>query len=221
MKNNKSTPLFINFEGGEMSGKTTQITLLAQKLKESGYQVITTLEPGGTDIGQKIREILLDKKNSEMDDLCELFLFLADRAQHMGKKVLPMLQKGYIVISDRGQYSTIVYQGYGTAVMSPEELAELNDLAAQERKPDIVFYLDIDPKKAFQRARDEIDRTRIDEKEIDFHRRIRAGFLAQSKQHTNWYVVDAEQSPAMIAHYIWQRVKNRLLSSSDKDDARG
>jgi dTMP kinase len=168
--------LFISFEGIDKSGKTTQISRLANYLKKKGYEVVKTCEPGGTELGKKIKEILLSS-HYEMNKTTELFLYLADRAEHVEKVIKPALSEGKIVISDRFADATAAYQGYGRGI-NIDWIEKLNRIVTQGLSPDITFLLDINPFSARQRSK---TRDRMENEEIDFHRRVRQGYLLIAK----------------------------------------
>jgi len=171
---------FITFEGPEGSGKSTHSALLYNYLREKGYAVIHLREPGSTAIGEKIRKILLDRKNRKMDVLVEALLYMASRAQLIKEKIIPALKKGDIVICDRFQDATIVYQGYAAGL----DIAFIKNIAKTTTcaiTPDLTFLLDIDTKKGLERAGKIKDR--MEEKSLSFHRRVRAGYLKLARQN--------------------------------------
>jgi dTMP kinase len=187
--------MFITFEGPEGSGKSTQIPLIAKVLEEKGYTVIVTREPGGTVIGNEIRETLLKLKNTEMFPTTEILLFQASRAQLVDEIIRPALAKNSIVLCDRYADSTIAYQGFGhqTAI---EPLKLIIDFATGGLKPDLTLLLDIDPEFGLQRREgDKGSWNRLDAKEIDFHQRVRGGYkLIMNEEPNRWQLVDASQS---------------------------
>src|SRR3989338_4539555 len=158
---------FITLEGPEGSGKSTQARLLCAYLKRRGLKVLHTREPGGTQIGEKIREILLDKKNSAMRDETELLLYLAARAQIVNEIIRPALKKGFIVVCDRFSDATVAYQGYG-AGLNIELIEKFNKIATCRLAPRLTILLDIETEKGLKRA---ADRDRMEEKSVEFHKR--------------------------------------------------
>lgn len=170
--------LFITFEGADGCGKTTQMELLAKYLKNNGKDVLLTREPGGKGLGEKVREILLNY-NGPVSDRCESFLFLADRAQNIDIIVNPAVSQGKIVLCDRHIDSTVAYQGYGRG-LDIERINKLNDIATNGKKPDLTFVFDIDVETSMKRVGKEKDR--MESAGIDFHNRVREGYLELAKQ---------------------------------------
>lgn len=169
--------LFITFEGADGCGKTTQLNLLAQYLKEKGLEVVITREPGSKGLGEKIREILLNYEG-EVSSNCEAFLFLADRAQHIDMIVKPAVNSGKIVLCDRHTDSTIAYQGYGRGV-DLAQIKMLNNLATSGLIPDLTFVFDIDVETSMSRVGKNKDR--MESAGIEFHEKVRHGYLELAK----------------------------------------
>lgn len=183
--------LFITFEGVDGCGKTTQMRLFSEYLKEQGYEVVITREPGGKGLGEKIREILLNY-DGEVSDRCESFLFLADRAQNIDTIVKPAINNGKIVLCDRHTDSTVAYQGYGRG-LDLEEINMLNDLATSSLKPDLTFVFDIDTETSMQRVGKEKDR--MESAGIEFQNKVRDGYLKLAQQEPNRIkIVDASKT---------------------------
>ena len=183
--------LFITFEGPDGCGKTTQMNLLAKYLEQKGKNVVLTREPGGKGLGEKVREILLNY-NGEVSDRCESFLFLADRAQNIDVIVNPAIKKGEIVLCDRHIDSTVAYQGYGRG-LDINRINMLNNLATNGKKPDLTLVFDIDVETSMQRVGKEKDR--MESAGIDFHNRVRNGYLELAKQEPQRIkVLDATKS---------------------------
>src|SRR5580704_3811564 len=164
---------FITFEGGEGSGKSTQLRMLAVRLRTEGRAVFETAEPGGTPIGTQIRRVLLDAKNQEMSPVAELLLMFACRAQNVDQWILPALSRGEIVISDRFTDSTLVYQGIARG-LGTEVVYEVDRIACRGLAPDLTLVIDIDTETGLKRARTRNHRTqdvetRLDEQAVDFH----------------------------------------------------
>ncbi len=170
--------IFITLEGPEGSGKTTQARLLCSYLKRRGLKVLHTREPGGTQIGEKIREILLNKKNTAMRDETELLLYLAARAQIVNEIIKPALAKGFTVVCDRFSDATAAYQGYG-AGMDIALIKKLNEVAISGLMPRLTVLLDIKTEKGLKRA---ADKDRMEEKSVEFHKRVRRGYLQLARR---------------------------------------
>ena len=157
----KRRGFFIVFEGPDRSGKTTQINLLFDFLKKKGFDVILTREPGGTDVGEKIREIILDPSN-KISPLCELFLYEASRVQHINQKIKPLLSEGKIILCDRFTLATEAYQGYGRGI-DIETVKTLNDIATDGIKPDLIIGFKIKKEDYIKRKRETADRIEQDD----------------------------------------------------------
>lgn len=187
--------LFITFEGADGCGKTTQMKLFTEYLENSGHEVVLTREPGGKGLGEKIREILLNYEG-EVSDRCESFLFLADRAQNIDIIVNPAVETGKIVLCDRHADSTVAYQGYGRG-LDLDRINMLNSLATNNKKPDLTYVFDIDVETSMQRVGKEKDR--MESAGIEFHHRVRQGYLELAKQEPERIkVIDATKSIEQI-----------------------
>lgn len=183
--------LFITFEGVDGCGKTTQINLLDEYLKQKGYKTLLTREPGAKGLGVKLREILLNY-DGEVSPKCESFLFLADRAQHVDCIIKPALEAGVVVLCDRHTDSTAAYQGYGRG-LDLEEIHRLNHIATGGLKPDLTFVFDIDAETSQIRVGKEKDR--MEAAGIEFFERVRQGFLEIAKSEPERVqVIDASQT---------------------------
>lgn len=183
--------LFITFEGPDGCGKTTQMKLLAEYLEKKGEEVVLTREPGGKGLGEKVREILLNY-DGEVSDRCESFLFLADRAQNIDIIVNPAVKAGKIVLCDRHIDSTVAYQGYGRG-LDIERINMLNNLATNGKKPDLTFVFDVDVETSMKRVGKEKDR--MESAGVEFHNRVRQGYLELAKQEPQRIkVIDATKS---------------------------
>jgi dTMP kinase len=202
--------MFISFEGPEGSGKTLQISALAEFLKEAGYPVLATREPGGTGIGDQVREILLDLDNIAMQARTEILLFQASRAQLVEEVILPHLAKGDIVLSDRYADSTIAYQGYGHQV-NLEQLKNIVTFATGGLKPGLSLLLDIDVEDGLRRKSGGEEWNRLDAYELDFHERVRQGFHQMvAAEPERWVVIDAAKTRSEVQAEIRQIVLERL-----------
>ena len=209
--------MFITFEGIEGTGKTTQIKKLTAFLEESGHDVDVTLEPGGSRIGKELRKILLNMDSTDITGECELFLYLADRAQHVGQVIKPAVEAGKIIISDRFADSTIVYQGYGRG-LDPKLLRELNDVAVSGNWPDLTILLDLDPEIGLKRAMTRNlqenkmqEEGRFEAESLEFHSRVREGYLTWAALNNDRFlVVNADQTPDEIFEEIKEKVVERI-----------
>ena len=187
----------ITFEGIDGSGKSTQIQMLEHEFNKLGVEYKTFREPGGTELSEKIREILLDKENIELISTAESLLFAAARAQLTAEQIKPAIEKGEFVICDRFTDSTIAYQGYGRG-LDIKQLEEINYIATAGLIPDITFILDIDPEVAAVRMEAEAS-DRMEETGVDFFRRIRGGYRQIKEQKPNRYrLINGEQSPENV-----------------------
>lgn len=199
--------MFITFEGGEGSGKSTQAQLLAERLRNAGREVVTLREPGGTALGEELRKLLLHKDKAVSVE-AELLMFLAARAELVNEVIRPALDNGAVVICDRFSDSTIAYQGYGRGV-DTSAIRTLNRWATGGLEPDLTILLDI-PSDLGRRRKHEDDDVFIRETD-SFHVRVREGYqyLAASEP-ARWLVVDATRPPGEVAEAVWQRVSSKL-----------
>ncbi|MGH8011772.1 MAG: dTMP kinase [Candidatus Binataceae bacterium] len=204
---------FITLEGVEGSGKTTQAAILADALRRQGRRVTVTHEPGGTRAGEAIRAIFLDPAVA-LEPAAELMLVLADRAQHVREKLAPTLAAGEIVISDRYSDSTIAYQGCGRG-FDFALLKELNNLASDGMRPDFTLVLDCPVETGLERtrarARGGVRPDRFEGEQVEFHRKVRAGFLAIAREEPSRVsVIDATCELSLVSAEILRQVKARL-----------
>ena len=203
---------FITFEGIEGSGKTTQIRLLADYLQNKGYEVLVSREPGGTPLGEKIRNLLLDPQYDFMDYRTEVLLYAADRAQHVKEKIKPALGKGKIVISDRFADSNLAYQAAGRG-LDYEMVYQINDWVIDSTWPDLTFILDIDIKEGLNRARSQSSEAEGDrlEREVDeFHQRVRDAYLKMAEKE-RFALVNAGESIENVQKNIENIISRRLF----------
>ena len=210
---------FITFEGGEGAGKTSQINRLAQSLTKIGHEVVTTREPGGTSEGEKIRNLLVQRYGGNWTPMSETLLFYTARDMLVNKVIRPALKDGQIVICDRFFDSTLAYQGYGHG-FDPETITALNTLVLGNFKPNLTFILDIDPETGLKRSgrRLAAEALNIKQKEdryenlnIDFHKRLREGFLQiATKNPARCTVIDANQPIESIAEIILQKATTAI-----------
>jgi dTMP kinase len=208
-----ATGKMIVCDGGNGAGKSTLLTAIEQHLHDQGREVVMTREPGGTPIGEKVREILLSRDASEMSDVTELLLFAAARAQHVREKILPALAAGRVVVSDRFDSATFSFQHYARGL--PLDLVtQVNTVATGGLKPDLTIVLDLDPAKGLERvgARgDALDRMEL--QDLEFLNRARAGYRAQAKADpTAFVVIDASQPLTAVIAFAIQEVERALKS---------
>ncbi len=196
---------FVVVEGGEGSGKSTQVQLLASWLRELGHEVVVTFEPGDTKMGAQMREVLLHG-DAPLDERTELLLMLSDRAQHVAEVVRPALARGAIVVCDRFAPSTLAYQGAGRG-LGVEEVEALNRFATGGLEPDVVVVLDVPDDVA--EARLTGDRDRVERAGLAFHARVRAAYRELAGPR-GWLVVDGTGSPADVAGRVREAVGARI-----------
>ncbi|QNU67177.1 dTMP kinase [Ruminiclostridium herbifermentans] len=198
MKNGK----FITFEGTDGSGKTTQIKLLEEYLKNKGYEVVLSREPGGTKVSELIRDLILDPANTEIDPLTEMILYAASRAQHIAQIIKPSIEAGKIVICDRFVDSSYAYQGFGRGI-DLRLIADVNRVAIDGISPDITFFLDIDPETAIKRRINATGADRIEQEKLDFHKRVYEGYKKMSLLFPDRIMtIDAEKPMDEISSQI-------------------
>jgi len=203
--------MFISFEGPDGSGKTTQISLLASHLKNNGWDVLTTREPGGTLIGEQVRAILAEKNNTSIRPRTEVLLFQASRAQLVEEIIRPHLSRGGILLSDRFADSTLAYQGYGHQ-LDLKQLYPVIEFATGGLKPDLTIFLDIDVEEGLKRRARGGDWNRLDAYEVTFHRRAYDGYLALIQaEPERWVKLDATRSIDQIHQKICDIVEKRLI----------
>lgn len=201
------TGLFVAFEGGEGSGKSTQSRLLQQWLEAEGYAVVLTFEPGDTAVGHKLREIVLDPATGQISHRTEALLYAADKAEHVDALVLPALRRGDVVITDRYVDSTLAYQGGGRDLQF-DELEWVARWATHDLRPHLTVVLDQEPHHGLNRFD---ERDRIEAEGLEFHDRVRRAFLEMAAAVPNRYVViDASQPREQIAAQIRQRLTGLL-----------
>lgn len=209
--------MFITLEGIEGCGKSTQIHLLHQRLVNRGLEVVLTREPGGSDLGRHLRSVLLSRKGVSLTPLSELFLYLADRAQHVAEVIKPALSRGGTVLCDRFADSTVVYQGYGRK-LDTQLLDSLNQVAVTGCVPDLTLILDLPVEVGLRRARNRNDAQgqsdtegRFEAESLNFHHRIREGYLLWAALHPGrCVVIQADLSPEKVGEKIWALVAARF-----------
>ncbi|MDZ4166733.1 MAG: dTMP kinase [Coriobacteriia bacterium] len=204
--------LFITFEGGDGSGKSTQIAILADRLRGLGHDVRTFREPGGVapgDAGERIREILLDPVHAELDVRAELLLYEASRAQLVAAHYRPALEDGAVVLCDRYADSSVAYQGYGRDVLTVEEVRELNRIATGGLSPDLTILLDVDPEAGLVQAT-AAGADRLEGAGLAFHERVRAGYLALAAEEPDRIRLVMRGPAEEVATEVWRHVEPLL-----------
>jgi dTMP kinase len=209
--------MFITFEGIEGSGKSTQAKRVLALLQKQGQKVLLSREPGGTAIGRELRGLLLNSENNHLCARGELFLYLADRAQHVQEIIKPALEAGIVVLVDRFTDSTLVYQGFGRG-LDLDLVQGLNELAVNGVQPDLTFVLDVSPEIGLHRARSRNGRTgtaqtegRFEAESLDFHTRIREGYLQlAARDRERISVVDGTGPEHAVFGAVQQELRNRL-----------
>jgi dTMP kinase len=227
MATEKAKGSLISFEGIDFCGKTTQVLLLQEHLIAKGHQVVVVREPGGTEISEKIREILLDKENLHMEPTSEMLLYQASRAQLTGEVILPALKEGKTVLCDRYYDSTTAYQGYGRG-LDLELVEKVNQLATSSflpeadppraGRPDLTFILDISPEEAFARVESsKLVRDRMEDQRISFYKKVRDGYLTMAKSEPDRFrVIPASGTIEAIASLIADEVDKLIQKSGHR-----
>ena len=215
--------IFITFEGGEGSGKSTQIKLLNEYFEKKGKSVVLTREPGGSEGAEEIRNLLLKGGIDRWDKKTEILLFLAARRDHLVKKVWPALNEGKIVLSDRFHDSTIAYQcfGYGYDEAIEKDISDLYQFISDGFKPDLTIVLDIEPEKGIFRSKSRFgnDEQRFEQMDLSFHQNIRQAFLSLSqKEPQRFIVVNADQSIEEIHLELIKNLEERLNANGARAD---
>lgn len=202
--------MFITLEGPEGSGKTRQISGLVEVLRQEGYPVLMTREPGGTAIGDQIRSVLFDMQNTDMRPRTEILLFQASRAQLVEQVIRPCLGRGEVVVCDRYADSTLAYQGYGHRV-DLDELRRVVNFATGGLKPDLTLLLDVEVEVGLKRKVAASEWNRLDAYDLDFHRRVRQGYHEMARAEPDrWVVIDAGQPPEAVQAALREVVLGRL-----------
>lgn len=191
--------IIISFEGPDGAGKTTVLEQVLPVLQEKGYDIVTTREPGGVEIAERIRDVILDVNHVAMDSKTELLLYMAARRQHYVEKVLPALEAGKVVLIDRFIDSSIAYQGAGRG-LDKDIITRLNDFATDGRKPDLTLYFDVESEIGLARIAKNAERevNRLDLEKLDVHKRVREGYLALTEQEKRIVTIDASRELADV-----------------------
>ncbi|MBP7785684.1 dTMP kinase [Patescibacteria group bacterium] len=205
--------MYIAFEGGEGSGKSCVIKYVASTLITKGYKVLTIREPGGTEVGSAIRDILLNKINLKISGATETLLFFAARAQLILDVVKPSLERDEIVLTDRCYLSSYAYQGYGRG-MDLHDLDILTNISIGKNRPDLVILLNVEPKLGLSRKHNQNETNRLELEAIEFHERVRQGYLNMAKQDSKkWSVIDSSQPIEEVQNQILSIIMKSLNKS--------
>jgi dTMP kinase len=206
---------FFSFEGPDGAGKTTMIAKLETFLREKGFAVLSTREPGGVRIAEAIRSIILNPDHTEMDGRTEALLYAAARRQHLLEKIIPAVEAGNIVLCDRFVDSSLVYQGFARG-LGVDEILQINQFAIDGYFPSLTIYFDVDPKIGLERIQKNKQRevNRLDMESLSFHYKVREGYLKLAKRFSERIVtIDASKSPdevfAMTAAVVMKRIEGR------------
>jgi dTMP kinase len=198
---------FIVFEGGEGSGKSTQVKLLVAALLESGYEALATREPGGSALAEEIRSLILQDSSAQMTPRCESLLFAAARAEHVASLIRPGLERGAVVVSDRFSDSSVAYQGAGRG-LGADDVSRISEWATAGLSPDLTILLDIDPVVGLSRAQDP---NRLESESMAFHQQVRKTLRGLADSDPDGHVVvAADQDPELVAAIIWDVVSAAL-----------
>lgn len=194
--------LFITLEGPDGSGKSTLVKELSAYLKDKGYDIVITREPGGTKISEDIRNIILDNNNVNMSYITEALLYAASRAQHVHEKILPALREGKVIICERFVFSSLVYQGIGRN-LGINKIKEINDFAIQGIEPDVTLFFDISPEEALRRKTRRNKGDRLEREDISFHKQVYDGYLQLVKMFPHKIkVVDATKDKEFVFNQV-------------------
>ncbi len=204
--------LFITLEGPEGSGKTSAMKIVLEQLKNDGYDIITTREPGGTPISEQIRNVILDKDNTKMDSITEAMLYAASRRQHLVEKIWPALKENKLVFCDRYLDSSLAYQGFARG-NDVEKILEINKFATDGTFPDLTLLFDLEPEIGLERINKNKGRevNRLDLENITFHHKVREGYLILAARYQDRFVIiDASKPLEEVVEAAYQAIKNKL-----------
>lgn len=204
--------LFITFEGPDGSGKSTQITRLKEYLTSKGYDVLLVREPGGTKISEKIRSVILDTENKEMDPICEAMLYAASRAQLTHQVIMPALEEGRMVIADRFVDSSIVYQGYARG-LGEEMVGTINSYATGGLVPDVTFLINIPAEVGIARKNNQKKLDRLEEEDISFHKKVHEGYDRLKTKNDRIVEIDGTKDRDEIEREILDIIKKKIVGS--------
>lgn len=201
--------VFIAFEGPEGAGKSTQLRHLAAHLASSGLAPLVTKEPGGTPVGERIRHIVLLEPDLTISPMTEFLLYAASRAEHVEHVIRPALAAGHIVLCDRFTGASVAYQGYGRG-LPLDFIDSLNARATGGLEPDLTLLFDIDPEVGLARVALRGQKDRLEGADIEFHKRVREGFLLQAQEKPSWLTLDASLSEEALRDEVWRALKTYL-----------
>lgn len=204
--------MFITFEGPEGSGKSSVLNEITNRFINEGYSIVKTREPGGTEIAEQIRNVILDKQNIKLDPRAEALLYAASRRQHLVEKIWPAIKEGKIIFCDRYLDSSLAYQG-GARNLGVDEVLAVNSFATENTFPDLTILFDITPELGLERIAKNANRevNRLDLEKLDFHHSVRNTFLQLAKKYSNRYVViDASKSYEEVVNEVYTIIKKRL-----------
>ncbi|MCY7155837.1 dTMP kinase [Streptococcus gallolyticus subsp. gallolyticus] len=206
--------IIISFEGPDGAGKTTVLEQVFPVLQEKGYDIVTTREPGGVEIAERIRDVILDVNHVAMDSKTELLLYMAARRQHYVEKVLPALEAGKVVLIDRFIDSSIAYQGAGRG-LDKDIITRLNDFATDGRKPDLTLYFDVESEIGLARIAKNTERevNRLDLEKLDMHKRVREGYLTLTEQEKRIVTIDASRELADVVSETLHTILEQLAKN--------
>lgn len=201
--------IFIAFEGPEGAGKSTQLRHLGARLEAEGLETLVTKEPGGTPVGERIRHIVLLEPDLEISPMTEFLLYSASRAEHVASVIRPALEAGRIVVCDRFAGASVAYQGYGRG-LPLDFVGRLTDEVTGSLEPDLTLLFDLDPEVGLARVAARGQKDRLEQADLEFHRRVREGFLAQARAHPDWLTFDATRSEDELQEEVWRALKTYL-----------
>lgn len=208
--------MFITFEGPEGSGKSSVLDKICHQLERDGFNVVKTREPGGTPISEQIRNIILDKSNTNLEPRTEALLYAASRRQHLVEKIWPALKEGKIVLCDRYLDSSLAYQGNARG-LGYENILSINNFATENTFPDLTILFDIQPELGLERISKNSNRevNRLDLEKLDFHKKVREGFLELAKKYPErFYIVDASQPFLDVCLEVYDLIKYKLKANN-------
>lgn len=204
--------MFITFEGPEGSGKSSVLNEVVSRFRSEGLEIVQTREPGGTEIAEQIRNVILKKENTALDPRAEALLYAASRRQHLVEKVWPAIKEGKLVFCDRFLDSSLAYQG-GARNLGIDNVLEINLFATENTYPDLTILFDIEPELGLERIARNANRevNRLDLEKLDFHHGVRNTFLSLAKRYSNRYVViDASKSYEEVVNEVYNIIKSKL-----------